>query len=192
MPKPLETERLVVAWGPEGREWGGTAHGLTQQEGGLRFAASLLCVSPHPHQLWGPGGLPSERGCGLTTPSCHPSSFSPRELQARVGHGGDRCRCATALPVALCWRAPAGRLLQAPQPGPGSRVSAGLHRPRAPSERPWTFPPLLAGTPRLLPNQLLMRPCSMEGGGADPRGAPQAAVSSLAGAARAWTRWASS
>ena len=53
--KPMGTESwLVVTWGRGWEAWGVTADGLTQQEGGLCFAASLLYVRPHPHQLWGP------------------------------------------------------------------------------------------------------------------------------------------
>lgn len=58
--KPMGTESwLVVAWGRGWEAWGVTADGLTQQEGGLCFAASLLCAPSSPPALGARGGLPS-------------------------------------------------------------------------------------------------------------------------------------
>lgn len=193
MPKPLETERLVVAWGPgEGRRGEGLPTASHSRKGAAFRCFSALCAPSSPPALGARRGLPSGGDVASRPPSCHPSSFSPRELQARLGHGGDRCRCAVALPVALCWRAPAGTPAAGPQPRPrGAGSLQGFTGPGLRVSEPWTFPPLLAGTPLPSAESTIDEALQRRVGVQIP-GSPSAAVSSLAESAGAWTRWASS
>lgn len=183
-------------WSPGGRGRGGVGRDCQRPHTAGRGAAfrcfSALCEPSSPPALGARGGLPSGGDVASRPPSCHPSSFSPRELQARVGHGGDRCRCAVALPVVLCWRAPAGAPAAGPQPRPrGAGSLQGFTGPGLRVSEPWTFPPLLAGTPPPSAESTIDEALQRRVGVQIP-GSPSAAVSSLAETAGAWTRWASS
>lgn len=104
-----------------------------------------------PTSFGGQRRAPFTWGCGLMTPQLSSIILQPQGAAGKTGKRGDRYSCAVALPVALCRRAPGGAPAAGPQPRPtvGSRASAGLRWPRAPSERAvdlfsslgWTPPP---------------------------------------------------
>lgn len=87
----------------------------------------------------------------------HPSSVSPRELQARSENWGDQCSCSVLLlACAVLDCAWLGTCSGPPASSPewGAGISAGL-----PNE--WAFPPRLPlsyNSSYLRQNQLLMRP----------------------------------